>query len=318
MNVCWTCGKNIEFRYIKDVRVPIHSSGGCDGRVAKTIAKTQYRPCPKCKRMAYYIEHNGGFFWADELGQPWPKHPCFDIEASRGTTAPSTKAHALNNLNRAVEDAIAKLNLVEIIQLLEPPGQRSLIRFASQIVEKMPLAQLQPGINLVQLLGMLKAPDQLILQNDARKRISSKAGRLRAMELPLLDIVNLLPPQEKDSVLSRAKDLASKTATISNLLRLLPVNQYTAAIDHALGVVRLEQLEPQIKLLAVTRLLTPSQQKAVVDLISKRATKRNNMGLTKVGVTIADMFLSLAASQRAEVLTSAMKYMASNLGSRFI
>src|SRR5260370_21310069 len=88
MNVCWTCGKKIDFRSIDGVVRPIHGSGGCDGRVAKT----RYRQCPKCKRMAYYVEHNGGFFWADELGEPWPKHPCFDSILSNAKADASTTA----------------------------------------------------------------------------------------------------------------------------------------------------------------------------------------------------------------------------------
>ena len=39
--------------------------------------------CPKCGQGAYYVQHNGGFVWVDELGPPWPKHPCFDCEVSR-------------------------------------------------------------------------------------------------------------------------------------------------------------------------------------------------------------------------------------------
>lgn len=34
--------------------------------------------CPKCRRLVYFVRHNGGSVWLDELGQPWPKHPCYD------------------------------------------------------------------------------------------------------------------------------------------------------------------------------------------------------------------------------------------------
>jgi hypothetical protein len=33
--------------------------------------------------MVYYVEHNGGSVWFNELGPPWPKHPCFDGESKR-------------------------------------------------------------------------------------------------------------------------------------------------------------------------------------------------------------------------------------------
>jgi hypothetical protein len=36
--------------------------------------------CPKCGAYVYFVRHNGGNVWLDELGPPWPKHPCFDDE----------------------------------------------------------------------------------------------------------------------------------------------------------------------------------------------------------------------------------------------
>jgi phage FluMu protein Com len=38
--------------------------------------------CPKCRRLVYFVRHNGGSVWLDELGQPWPKHPCYDQQGS--------------------------------------------------------------------------------------------------------------------------------------------------------------------------------------------------------------------------------------------
>lgn len=34
--------------------------------------------CPHCKQPVFFIRHNGGSVWVDELGPPWPKHPCFE------------------------------------------------------------------------------------------------------------------------------------------------------------------------------------------------------------------------------------------------
>ncbi|RJP58835.1 MAG: hypothetical protein C4541_07285 [Candidatus Auribacter fodinae] len=34
--------------------------------------------CRKCGAEIFYIEHNGGCLWVDELGLPWQKHSCFD------------------------------------------------------------------------------------------------------------------------------------------------------------------------------------------------------------------------------------------------
>jgi len=34
--------------------------------------------CPTCGASVFFVRHNGGSVWFDELGYPWPKHECFD------------------------------------------------------------------------------------------------------------------------------------------------------------------------------------------------------------------------------------------------
>jgi hypothetical protein len=34
--------------------------------------------CPECDAPVFFIRHNGGCLWVDELGWPWDKHPCMD------------------------------------------------------------------------------------------------------------------------------------------------------------------------------------------------------------------------------------------------
>lgn len=34
--------------------------------------------CPICGAEVYFVRHNGGSVWFDELDRPWPKHGCFD------------------------------------------------------------------------------------------------------------------------------------------------------------------------------------------------------------------------------------------------
>lgn len=36
--------------------------------------------CPRCGGPVYFVRHNGGSVWLDELGWPWPKHACFVSE----------------------------------------------------------------------------------------------------------------------------------------------------------------------------------------------------------------------------------------------
>src|SRR5437868_7304972 len=36
--------------------------------------------CPICGAAVFFVRHNGGSVWFDELGPPWDKHGCFDDE----------------------------------------------------------------------------------------------------------------------------------------------------------------------------------------------------------------------------------------------
>lgn len=38
---------------------------------------THSTTCPKCGGSCFFIRHNGGCVWVDELGPPWPRHACF-------------------------------------------------------------------------------------------------------------------------------------------------------------------------------------------------------------------------------------------------
>lgn len=40
--------------------------------------------CPKCGASVFFVRHNGGSVWFDELGHPWPKHACFDEKWDEG------------------------------------------------------------------------------------------------------------------------------------------------------------------------------------------------------------------------------------------
>ena len=96
MPTCNKCGAEIEFRYVNGRCVPFHPGGGwhCGSwsepsysTPAPRISRaggwrerdfTRPTHCPKCGDDVFFIRHNGGSVWVDELGCPWPKHGCFD------------------------------------------------------------------------------------------------------------------------------------------------------------------------------------------------------------------------------------------------
>jgi hypothetical protein len=96
MATCHYCGQEIEFRYIDGRCVPIHADGGweCSSWSRDSVVSredvhpvtrewreqsfTRPTTCPHCRKEVFFIRHNGGSVWVDELGWPWPKHACFD------------------------------------------------------------------------------------------------------------------------------------------------------------------------------------------------------------------------------------------------
>lgn len=89
MPTCEKCGGQIEIRYKNGHKIPIHTSGNCraqsGGRPYGSTGIIRRRDdvchptrCPHCSRAVFFIRHNDGSVWVDELGWPWPKHECFD------------------------------------------------------------------------------------------------------------------------------------------------------------------------------------------------------------------------------------------------
>lgn len=42
-----------------------------------TVEFTRPTKCGVCGQEVFFIRHNGGSFWVEKLGWPWPKHPCY-------------------------------------------------------------------------------------------------------------------------------------------------------------------------------------------------------------------------------------------------
>lgn len=126
-SLCSECGGEIDFRHIDGRIVPIHRSGHCPG-VGVTAAQSigfQHEKdichptkCPECRRMVFFIRHNGGSLWVDSLGWPWPKHPCFQhgLESPLETLA-------------AVTGKFSQCNGAIISRVVFSPGQRTAFAF---------------------------------------------------------------------------------------------------------------------------------------------------------------------------------------------
>ena len=91
---CRDCGGEIIFWYDGGVCTPIHLSGGCFSGGSYMTITSFVNPnarCPVCgdKVFFYRSPFNGRVFF-DELGPPWPKHPCTDNSTEHFPLALST------------------------------------------------------------------------------------------------------------------------------------------------------------------------------------------------------------------------------------
>jgi hypothetical protein len=97
LSSCNVCGEPIVFRYVDGRPTPIHINGGwCRGyRETKSSERGPFRSiksyvvpnakCPVCGDTVYFYQSpNGGRVFFDDLGWPWPKHPCTDNRGKVG------------------------------------------------------------------------------------------------------------------------------------------------------------------------------------------------------------------------------------------
>lgn len=132
MSYCSQCGEPISFRTVNGQVMKIHEGGGwhCSGgssspsasnlwTAPKATCSRYYRDhrsythpnatCPVCgQRVFYYESEDGGRVFFDDLGPPWPKHPCTDSrvdEALRRLSISRLVPLALEGSNEAKRKA---------------------------------------------------------------------------------------------------------------------------------------------------------------------------------------------------------------------
>lgn len=71
--------------------------------------------CPRCKAEVFFVRHNGGSVYFDELGPPWPKHGCFDDDRYghqlRQTLAAFTRCNSAPRFGVVVETVATRPGL---------------------------------------------------------------------------------------------------------------------------------------------------------------------------------------------------------------
>lgn len=97
------------------------SPGGSAGYLVPGTYTWQYRDdevcrptkCPTCGNPVFFVRHNGGSVWFDQLGPPWPKHPCSHSDRY------SARLHTMLRA-AAVEEDSSGFGVVVEVQLGSP------------------------------------------------------------------------------------------------------------------------------------------------------------------------------------------------------
>lgn len=178
MATCNQCGEEIEFRYIQGRCVPIHQGGGwhCGSwsepeyatpapRVSRSGEWrerdfTRSTHCPICDDDVFFIRHNGGSVWVDELGWPWPKHGCFDQphEPTREFSSWAAKSSGLTNPKLAIIKSLTE------VELLAEPVVR--IQFLDSSSASLVLRHTPPPESLLGALVIVSVEDSLLLHQE--------------------------------------------------------------------------------------------------------------------------------------------------------
>jgi len=173
MPTCNQCGEEIEFRYVDGRCVPIHPGGGWH---CGSFSKSPYSPprisrsgewrerdftrpshCPICGDDVFFIRHNGGSVWVDELGWPWPKHGCFDQphEPTQTFSLWTAKSSGLTNPKLAIITRIK-----EDVRFAEPILE---IRFTDSSRASLILRYTPSTSSLLGALVAISKEDSLLL-----------------------------------------------------------------------------------------------------------------------------------------------------------
>jgi hypothetical protein len=153
LTTCWSCGEPIVFRHVDGVLKPIHLNGGwCNGGPSSP-SPSQFRTvesyvnpnayCPVCGDKVFFFQSRyGGRVYFDDVGWPWPKHPCTDRtettprvpRAIRGNTTIQDKQG--NRLEIYDLDDLQEDDERFIFTFRSPRGTRLNLRFSKPNLRK--------------------------------------------------------------------------------------------------------------------------------------------------------------------------------------
>ena len=128
MATCYKCGEEIEFRYVDGRPTPIHLYGGWRSESDTLPKQKNHKPfqsresytnpnarCPVCgQHVFYYQSPSGARVFFDDLGWPWPKHPCTDNPASQSSSVRPLRTSSASSRKEFLSKEGITLKLYEL------------------------------------------------------------------------------------------------------------------------------------------------------------------------------------------------------------
>jgi hypothetical protein len=197
MPTCKYCGNEIEFRYIDGQSTPIHINGGWCSGVSGPPPQGSTKPfgavqsyvnpnahCPVCGEIVFFYQSPyGGRVYFDDLGWPWPKHPCTDNPRSQ--TGRVSQAKSLSRRPFFLSRAGQALHLYRIVELSE---RRDSISVKFSRIDQ-PLMAFRLSISLALLANsdvttkdLKNAPAFVIRFHDDHRLLEFISGRKQKIE----------------------------------------------------------------------------------------------------------------------------------------
>jgi len=143
-NLCLDCGQEVEFKTIEGRAIPFHLPGKpCNPYTDVSCRTAFHTTCRDCRQRCYLVSHNGGYVLLDELGWPWPKHPCFE-NRFRGVVSKMAIATVVSQMPPA-EFRCGKGRRKDIIVAVPPRRELTSLN-SSDLIPRMSQPELQKAL----------------------------------------------------------------------------------------------------------------------------------------------------------------------------
>lgn len=180
---CLKCGQDVIFRHINGVCTPIHRHGMPCGERApysdESLRRAVRCRCPVCRQEVYLVRHNGGRFWVNELGWPWPPHPCFGATTGSLVVPPIKQtSDFLSSAPLAQAATIADFEHALYLKLTEiPVDHRRRQNFIHDFVKRAEFENLSRGQMESAGVELLKEVERPAVARGRQRSMSPAPGR---------------------------------------------------------------------------------------------------------------------------------------------